>query len=476
MNQREEAREAAERRSGLLLRALVFIAAFAALAAAILARPDKRLNDFDQSFYLTIAYDLTRHGVFSNGIFDDVDSTTAKPSAGMFFGPGYPALVAGVMALSPRFDAAVVCNVQANHGKRDFNSCEIYARPMLLVHAALLAAAVLAIALAGEALFAKRAVFFGAAGIATVGFAFEAELFSFLMTESLTIALYSLAALFALRAWRGGRAIDWLLAGVLVGLLCLTRTSYLVIVPVFALLGLVAAWLRGREFLLRFVKGALLYVAAFAVVLAPWLARNLASIGKLGLTEEYGAATIVERFAYDRMTLVEGLLAFPYCVPVVGPPLVAALAGSDAMARFDWRHKGGFFDSGRSHRVALTKQHGRLDPVIGGIVRDELRERGMNYLLVSIPLAWCGLWVAQFWSLIAIPIFAAALVAAARRRRWDYLLYAAPPFVMVALHAAVANHYSRYNLILIGAASIGVAWLSNALAARLRRRPSRQAA
>ncbi len=458
------------------LRALVWLAAFAALAAAILSRPDKRLNDFDQSFYLTIAYDLTRHGVFSNGIFDEVDSTAAKPPPGMFFGPLYPALVAGLMAASPRFNAAVVCNVQANHGKRDFNSCEIYARPMLLVHAALLATAVLAIALAGEALFASPAVFFGAAALAVIGLALEAELFSYLMTESLTIALYSVAALFALRAWLGGRAIDWLLAAVLVGLLCLTRTSYLVLVPIFGLLGLAAAWFRDRDAMRRLAKGALLYAAAFIVVLAPWLARNAVSLGKLGLTEEYGAATIVERFAYDRMTLAEGLLAFPYCVPVVGPPLVAALAGPDAMARFDWRHKGGFFDSGRSHRVTLTKEHGRLDPVIGAIVRDELRERGVNYLLVSIPLAWCGLWVAQFWSLIAIPIFAAALGVAARWRRWDYLLYAAPPFVMVALHAAVANHYSRYNLILIGPASVGVAWLARELATMRRRHLHRQAA
>ena len=47
------------------------------------------------------------------------------------------------------------------------------------------------------------------------------------------------------------------------------------------------------------------------------------------------------------------------------------------------------------------------------------------------------------------------------------LVYAFPAFVLVAFHAAVANHYSRYNLGLIGPFSIGPAWvISRALARR----------
>ena len=48
---------------------------FSVLCAAILTRPAKWLSDFDQSFYLTVAYDLVHHGVFSNGVFDAVDSS-----------------------------------------------------------------------------------------------------------------------------------------------------------------------------------------------------------------------------------------------------------------------------------------------------------------------------------------------------------------------------------------------------------------
>src|SRR6266436_5568890 len=63
--------------------------AFAVLAAAILSREAVELSDFDQRFYTTIAYDMDRYGVFSNGTLDDVDSVVSVPPPGMFFGPVY---------------------------------------------------------------------------------------------------------------------------------------------------------------------------------------------------------------------------------------------------------------------------------------------------------------------------------------------------------------------------------------------------
>ena len=48
---------------------------FAALAGAILTRPPKPPSDFDQAYYLSVAYDLAHHGVFSNGLLGEVDGT-----------------------------------------------------------------------------------------------------------------------------------------------------------------------------------------------------------------------------------------------------------------------------------------------------------------------------------------------------------------------------------------------------------------
>ena len=96
------------------LRIVFGLLVFAVLATAILSRPAKWLGDFDQSFYLTIAYDLNHHGVFSNGVFDKVNSTVAVPSPGIFFGPVYPWLIVAATKIDGRFAQAVDCSVQAD--------------------------------------------------------------------------------------------------------------------------------------------------------------------------------------------------------------------------------------------------------------------------------------------------------------------------------------------------------------------------
>jgi hypothetical protein len=442
------------------LGARVFFAVlvFAALALAILSRPDKRLIDFDQSFYLTIAYDLDRHHVFSNGVFDGVDSTTTPPPPGMFFSPLYPWLLVAVMNVDPRFAAAVACTVEANEKKRDLGTCEIYATPMHLIHALLLALGVLALARAGELIIPDARVFYGAGVIATLGLAAEAELFSYVMTESLWFSLYSLLMLAFLSGLRTARARAFLAAGALLGLLCLARASFLVLAPtLLAIMVVYGRWFSSAR-LRDWVRPGAAFTLAFLVVIVPWVMRNDLAVGKLGFTEEYGSATLVERFAFNDMSAREFAFAFPYCLPAIGPAMVGWLFGAD-MRRFEWNEAGSFFAVGRARRMALAQAHGRLDPIIGDLVGAEMSRNWWRHLATTVPLAWCGLWVSSVWSLFTIPLFAWACVAAVRRSKPLFLFYALPAFVLVGLHAAVANHYSRYNLGLIGPFSVGAAWM-----------------
>ncbi len=111
--------------------------------------------------------------------------------------------------------------------------------------------------------------------------------------------------------------------------------------------------------------------------------------------------------------------------------------------------------------------------MIKDVIADEMRQRWWRYLLVSVPLAWCGMWAGGLLGLVLVPLFAGACVLAVRRSKPLFLLYAAPTLVMLGLHAAVANHYTRYNLILIGPMSAGAAWIvTQAIATRRRRRGS----
>lgn len=464
---------------------LAFIALlFSALAGAIAGQHEKRLIDFDQSFYLTIAYDLVHHGTFSNGIFDHVDSTRAKPPPGMFFAPLYPLVVAAAAKIDARFAATLDCTIEANEQHRPLETCEIYARPLLVANAVFITAGVVAIAATAETIFAGAALFYLAALLAAVGIGSEADLLSFLMTESLAFGLFSLFGLALVRALARGRWRDWALAGLAAGIAALVRPPYLLMLPLALVLLAAAALCRPRgsfaegaragnsaaglpvpqradgagRRLAAAVPPAAAFVVAAALVLTPWLARNVISLGKLGFTEEYGAATLVERLAFNSMTGQEFALAFPYCVPTLGPAVVNALAGEGTMARFTWNSPGSFFEQGRSRREALLAAHGRLDPIIGGLMRDEMARDWWRHIGTSIALSWCGLWVSGLWSVLLLPMFAVSLWQA--RRRVPLLwFYAAPALALVGVHGVLANHYPRYNLGLIGPIAVGAAWV-----------------
>jgi hypothetical protein len=203
----------------------------------------------------------------------------------------------------------------------------------------------------------------------------------------------------------------------------------------------------------------LAFVISAALVLTPWLVRNYVSVGKLGFTEEYGSAALIERFAFNDMTVREYVLAFPYCVPALGPALVSRIDGASSMDRFQWDAQNSFFQQGRAQRLKLVATHGSLDAVMPQLLAAEMAENGLRHLLVSVPLAWCGMWVGGPLALLLVPLFWWACVRAPWHTSRQLLAYGSAGFVMLALHGLVANHYPRYNLILIGPFSVAAAWM-----------------
>jgi len=177
----------------------------------------------------------------------------------------------------------------------------------------------------------------------------------------------------------------------------------------------------------------------------------------------------MQRFAFNDMTAREFMLAFPYCLPAIGPPLVQAAVGQGAMDRFVYYTPRSFFHAGRNARDKLVEAHGRLDPLIGGLVRDEMRDHWWRHLLVSVPLGWCGMWVGGVLGLALVPLFAVAAVLARGTSHRLLLIYSVPPFMMLGLHALIANQYTRYNLILIGPLATAGAWAALRGLARSRR-------
>src|SRR5262249_47447554 len=334
------------------------------IGLSILVRPDWKLRDFDQVFYVTIAYDLDRYGTFSDGIFDPVDSSIEPAQPGMFFGPVFPVMVLAVMKLDHRFAEAVRCSVDSNRGHRDETTCEAYEVPIRMLNSILLAIGAAAVGLAADLIFRRPPwTFLLAVLFATAALANEAHIFSFVMTESTIFAIYSVFAWMLLRALTRPSAIRFAVAGVTLGLLALTKPSFAVLLP--AALAIVFAfgyWIAKISRILISVH-ILVFALAFACVVAPWMVRNYISLGKFALTKEYASAVLVERFAYDDMTAQEFFLAFAYCTPGIGDLLFDKVTGADSMHRFMFQTSGSFFHTGREQRDSLIERNGQIDPL-----------------------------------------------------------------------------------------------------------------
>jgi hypothetical protein len=446
------------KRSSTTMRVLAvttaFLCVFVFLASTLLSRDPPDISESDQVFYHSIAFDLHSHGVFTNGVWGPAGSEQQPPPAGMMYMPLYPALVWFAMQIDERFARAITCVNRARQQPSPRQQCAAYTRPMMVIHAILLSVGVVAVALAGQLIVSVPWIFPVTTVVAAIGVFSHAGLFSFMMTEALTFCLYSVVMLAFIACIKHPRTILFASSGVGLALLVLVRPSFIVLSALLPALLILRHWSRRTAGSL--LRKAVVFLICFEAVLLPWQIRNYSSVGKFGLSEEYGAFNIIVRFGYNQMTLAGGLIAFPAALPQIGLPLTRALFGAEAPRQLGWGWEGSsLYGAGSGKVFELRSKYGRLDPIILGVIADELRENWWKYLLTTIPIAWTGLWIGQTWGLFLIPIFALALVHQVRRHEYLLLYYSAPALAMILAHAAFANPAPRFNIGFIAPVSIG---------------------
>ncbi|MFT8242703.1 hypothetical protein [Roseomonas sp. BN140053] len=449
---------------------LAFVACFALLLAAGWRERPRDLGYGDQYFYASVAWDLLHHGVYSDGFFDRVDSATAVPPPGMFLGPGYPALLAGVMALDPALRDAAACTVRHLPTSDVSQRCPPYRGLVLPVNMLLVAGALGLLFLAARRVAAGRlAVAATATAIGLLTMLSYARLLGLAMTESLGLFLFAASALGFLAVWQDGRRRDAALTGAAFGLLLLTRPSHGVLAPLLLAALALAALRAPREQRRRRWQGLLLGAAALAAVTLPWAAHNELVLGRFALTAGYGPAVLVERLAFDAMTPREFGASFLYWLPDFGDAWAERVFGAETVHRLDWNRAGSFYDQGQQDRHAALAQPGSLDDRLPAILRAELARAPLGYAMATVSLAWRGLWVGRYWALAMLVLLPFGLLAARRAGRLGLLLlFAAPSWIMLLVHAGASVNQERYNLSLALGLSIAAAWALVEFAARIR--------
>ena len=470
----------------------------------------QKLNVFDQPFYLGIAYDLVHHDRFSDGyMFAEPGPDGVRPP-GMRFSPLWPGLVAAAAALDGRLRAGMDC-VVGSAGRDD--SCPSAAPSLRLLQFAELAGFFWLVWWMGGT---AGGIVIGwlSLGLALVTSPLLLRSVDYLMTEMTCLFLSTAATaagLYALQAaWatqpataQRGRpntvrpglsaaarlspasrvCLGWACAsGALLGLTALTRPAFLYLVPMTLLALALAA--RRRALL----PGAA-FLAGAVAMLAPWVARNAAVLGRAALTYGYDSHTLVQRIAFDTMTWREYARAYLCWLPD-GTALGRGFLGPHGCDRFAWDNQpSSFYVLGLRHMLPETlAAAGGYDHHLRYLLTHYVFRMPVWHALVSVPLALRGAYVAHWWGFVLLPAALVCTVLATRRLRrggrsdWSaaaFLVMALPAWFMLALNAGVAVNQVRYNLLLIlpyavaGAMMLHALWLRAGLRWRV---PERAAA
>ena len=416
----------------------------------------RSLAEYDQPFYVGIAYDLRNWGRFTDGfLFAGADAEQPRPP-GMRFAPLYPALVAATAARDRSFADAIECVVDSSG--RDPGCARMASLIRWLQFMMLVAFYALVWWTAGAVLGTPRAGWVALA-FALMTAPFLLRFVNLVMTE-MTALLLLTSAIGAGVAARRGSPLPWLLvAGGCLGLTALTRPAFLYLAFAAALVGLaVVLWDERRWQKLPLL---LAFLAGIAAVVVPWVARNAVVLGRPALTYGYNSHTLAQRVAYDRMSWREYGL-FYVCGLPDGVGLAQRLFGRDACSPFSWdpKEKGSYYNVGNGAFMDDTvAAAGGWQHHLSYLVRNYVLASPLTHLLVTVPFALAGAWVNNYWGLILGILCAVLTIRAVRTNDLGLLIVTLPGWFMLLFHAGVAINQDRYNLILILPYAISGAWL-----------------
>ena len=398
--------------------------------------------------YVDYALNIHDHQVFGlSGLHRNT-----PPAPGNANSPLYPALLASALALDPGLADSLRCAVVE---RGNAQVCPHDYATIVVFQCALVIGAMLCLWFTAMRLFRRSAIAWGACGLALASTKpmFYANL---LLTEILVLFLFAALMAALVAVCENGRARSWASVGGILGALTLTRPEYLYLGYLLALSGVI--WTvcgRHNKRSAHLAAGVL----AFALVIAPWLARNEHHFGVASITGGYGDVILAYRAAYNYMSAAEWAAAFIYWLPGHGealaarflPPALTAKLGTDTDS-YVYHDGEKIFDAG------LAAVGGERELLASYLLRTEILGHPLRHFAASLPLAWRGILAGKYLAVAGVPCLALLGIFAIRRRNAALLLVLLPAAVMISLYAAVSVSVPRYNVYLIYYYGIAVSW------------------
>lgn len=395
---------------------------------------------FDAVRYLNYAVNVYEHGVFGLSQPD----AAAEPAPGRGNTPLYPAFLAGVFHLDATPVEALRCFIEKAAGP-----CAQRFGAVRVAQLALAVASLTCIWLAGWLITGGFVGAWAAALIAVISgqFSYYANT---LLTENLSILLSAVMTLAICKTVHG--PLRWyFVLGLSVGLLVLARPEFIYLAYAFIAFAIVRALAVRSASAWR--EGILLAIA-IAIAVTPWQLRNQIAFGDAALTEAYAGPTLAQRVAYNRMGATELAAAFVYWFPDFGDTVAKRVFPPDAYAKLSFGPASYANDGVALHRE-LVAEIGMREDVLQTLIVEEVVGHPLKHALVTLALAWRGVFVAKLWGVAGLAAFLFVLVR--RERPWRLLaLASAPAWFMLAFYAAVSVSIPRYSVCFIPVFSLSL--------------------
>ena len=410
----------------------------------------------DSLDYLSIASELSQTGIFTDGRFKVHAAVTGPHGEGMFFAPLYPAFLAVLMKVDRPFYDTAVCVVE-NHSVA--GQCPLNLALPVLIQGLLAAFSAFLVWLSAVSLTGKKSVGWLAMGLVLL----VRDAYSFyaaeLMTENLTFPLFSLACFLGTSGLQHKRSSRVLFSGIVLGFLALNRPSFPFLFYAISVSTLCASvfMIATRKRRITFLTPLVLFVIGYAVIVTPWVVRNGLTLHSYEISKGYGVFILQERVAFDSMTSREWAASFIFGLPDFGDSLAKRLLPPADYERLDYGATDGFYLTGNREKP-LWQSPGEADRRLHDMIHHYIVANLLKHMLVTLSLAWRGMWVGKYWGLVTIPVFAGVAIHALRTRWWPFLLYAFPAWYMLAFNAFLTVNVVRYNLVLLPCLAIATAW------------------
>ncbi len=392
----------------------------------------------DEVEYLTAGRNLATTGSFLGRPPEAADQPGREPL--------YSALIALVMRLDPGLDA----NAERCIGRQGDASCPPIYRSLAWANV-LLGALTALFAFASVRLLAGGRLASLAAGVyVALNFHVMKEL-NHVESDYLAMALAGALAFCLALAWRRPAALGrWLAAGAVLGLLALTKASFLVYAVLLGVGGLVRLmWRRDR-----LAVGCVVASLVAGLCIGGWVVRNQVMFGRLAFTDGRGGIALSTREMLDHMTGPEYAASFLWWTRGFGGGLAKRLFAEKDWHRHEWYVPDGFYLQGQVDRYEarvsrLMQQRGLARPAaeaaVPGVVLGEIAADLPRYGATLLPVFYRGLWFDEF-VVLGFPAFLWLSWQAIRRGRGGWLLAASPTLFCLLFYPAASLNVPRYQL------------------------------